>query len=164
MKFPIRVQIDNSVRYNVHLVVLEDESYLEIKDRFKGTVNQVPVARKKIPVKIHFYKSRWLYRKWMGIPYGHVNLEIVNFYSITGKFLNLDLNPLECGILDSYPLKPDKTIEAEVSLEDLRKAIQATTEPLSLFSIFKHNCFTVVAKALGGSTKETVTNLLKGNV
>jgi len=155
---PVRIQVDNSVRYNVHLVVLENESYLEIKDRFKKTMNIVPVARKKIPVKVHFYKSQWLYRKWSGCGYGHVNIELPD-----GNLLNYDLKEEECGLIGNgfWYLTPDKTVDAFVTTEDLQKAIKMTRKPLCLWSIFSRNCFTIVATALGGSKKEDVTKLLR---
>lgn len=142
----IRVQIDNSLRYNVHLVVIENEAYLEIMDRFAKTLRQIPVARRKIKANVNFYRSQWLYRLWSRLPYGHINIEFSD-----GTFLNLDLKTEECGLISSYQLKPDYVIETTIELDNLSKAVDATKKPLSLWSIFSHNCLTVACLALFGS-------------
>lgn len=155
-----RLQIDNTVTHMVFLVVSDTESCLEIYDRKTGERSFVPVARKKIPVKVHYYRSHWLYRLYSGTKYGHVNIELPE-----NKILNYDLEPTLCGILhkDLYPILPDKTIETYTTEENIIEALKMVEKPLSLWTILKKNCFIVTAKCLGGSNKKTVTNLLKGN-
>lgn len=154
-----RIQVDNSLRFNVNLIVLENESYLEIKDRFNGTTKIVPASRKKLSIRVNFYKSRWYYRLWSRLPYGHVNITLTD-----NTILNKDLNEFECGIMKQYPIKPDLFIETEVRLEDLQKAINEAVEPLKLTSIFRNNCFKVVLIALGLSNMKEFRAWIKAQL
>lgn len=147
----IRVQVDNSVRYSVHLCVTEDGSYVEIKDRFNKKTRIVPLSEDETAVKIHLYKSRWYYRLYSGIGYGHINIELPD-----KTILNSSIYPEECGILNSYDQIPDHTIGMIVKKADMQKAIEASKTPVSLWNIFSYNCFKMVAIAVTGekNTKE----------